>query len=94
MGTGDAQEATGGVRHGRTAIEGGRLACGNIVSHHRVGAVVGCPGQETRYEGPRGSGVIRTGVGRWNELSPVAGLACGRTGRGPSPICLTALRSD
>jgi hypothetical protein len=36
----------------------------------------------------------RAGVGSWNERSPLAGLSCGRTERGASPYCLTALRSD
>ncbi|KAB1978394.1 hypothetical protein F8144_39895 [Streptomyces triticiradicis] len=71
------------VRHRRTAGEGICLACGNIVSHHRVGADVGVRGQEAK-----------DGVGSWNERSPLAGLSCGRTGRGASPYCLTALRSD
>ncbi|TJZ42908.1 hypothetical protein FCH28_33090 [Streptomyces piniterrae] len=66
------------------------LACGNIVSHHRVGADVSC----SAVTFPASAGVIRTGVGSWNELSRPAGLACGRTGRGSSPIFLTALRSD
>ncbi|RNF88669.1 hypothetical protein EEJ42_41325 [Streptomyces botrytidirepellens] len=83
-----------GVRHRRT--DGGRicLACGNIVSHHRVGAVVGCSGRRPSAVRPVRVGPIRTVVGSWNELSRVAGLACGRTGRGSSPIFLTALRSD
>ncbi|ASQ95442.1 hypothetical protein CGL27_22330 [Streptomyces sp. 11-1-2] len=83
-----------GVRHRRTG--GGRrcLACGNIVSHHRVKAVVGCSGRKPVAVCPARAGVIRTVVGSWNELSRVAGLACGRTGRGSSPIFLTALRSD
>ncbi|TXS39451.1 hypothetical protein EAO72_28540 [Streptomyces sp. or43] len=63
------------------------LACGNIVSHHRVGAVVGVRGRRS----PREAG---PGVGSRNERSPLAGLSCGRTGRGPTPYCLTALRSD
>ncbi|TPQ20995.1 hypothetical protein FGD71_017655 [Streptomyces sporangiiformans] len=71
------------VRHRRTDGEGICLACGNIVSHHRVGADVGVRGQEAM-----------DGVGSWNERSPLAGLSCGRTGRGASPYCLTALRSD
>ncbi|QFZ78819.1 hypothetical protein EAO69_28735 [Streptomyces sp. me109] len=71
------------VRHRRTAHEGICLACGNIVSHHQVGADVGVRGQEAK-----------DGVGSWNERSPLAGLSCGRTGRGASPYCLTALRSD
>ncbi|MQS04760.1 hypothetical protein FNX44_023405 [Streptomyces sp. OF1] len=33
----------------------------------------------------RASGEIRTGVGSWNERSPLAGLSCGRTERGASP---------
>ncbi|KAB7847866.1 hypothetical protein FRZ00_10795 [Streptomyces mobaraensis] len=80
----------GCVRHRRSG--GGRicLACGNIVSHHRVGGVVGCSAAGF----PVDAGVIRTDVGSWNELSRPAGLACGRTGRGPTPYCLTALRSD
>ncbi|PHQ51885.1 hypothetical protein BLA24_11145 [Streptomyces cinnamoneus] len=79
-----------GVRRRRSG--GGRicLACGNIVSHHRVGGDVGCSAAGF----PANAGVIRTGVGSWNELSRPAGLACGRTGRGPTPNCLTALRSD
>ena len=71
------------VRHRRTDGGGICLACGNIVSHHRVGADVGVRGQEAK-----------DGVGSWNERSPLAGLSCGRTGRGASPYCLTALRSD
>lgn len=71
------------VRHRRTAGEGICLACGNIVSHHQVGQDVGVRGQEAK-----------DGVGSWNERSPLAGLSCGRTGRGASPYCLTALRSD
>ena len=71
------------VRHRRTDGEGICLACGNIVSHHQVGADVGVRGQEAK-----------DGVGSWNERSPLAGLSCGRTGRGASPYCLTALRSD
>ncbi|RST09251.1 hypothetical protein E2C00_31820 [Streptomyces sp. WAC05374] len=71
------------VRHRRTAGEGKCLACGNIVSDHWVGAFVG-----VRVRRPE------TGVGSWNERSPLAGLSCGRTGRGPTPYCLTALRSD
>ncbi|PRH79013.1 hypothetical protein C6N75_11860 [Streptomyces solincola] len=83
MGRGDTQDRTSHVRHRRTAAEGNGLACGNIVSHHRVGAFVG-----VRVRRPS------TGVGSWNERSPLAGLSCGRTGRGPTPYCLTALRSD
>jgi hypothetical protein len=71
------------VRHRRTDGEGICLACGNIVSHHQVGAYVGVRGQEAK-----------DGVGSWNERSPLAGLSCGRTARGASPHCLTALRSD
>jgi hypothetical protein len=71
------------VRHRRTDGGGICLACGNIVSHHQVGADVGVRGQEAK-----------DGVGSWNERSPLAGLSCGRTGRGASPYCLTALRSD
>ncbi|KAA0935964.1 hypothetical protein FGF04_17225 [Streptomyces apricus] len=75
------------VRHRRSDGGGICLACGNIAQHHRVGADVGVRGQE-------GSTGSRSGVGRWNERSPLAGLSCGRTGRGASPYCLTALRSD
>ncbi|NJP53758.1 hypothetical protein HCJ93_27750 [Streptomyces sp. SBST2-5] len=83
MGGGDKRGRTSHVRHGRTGEGGNCLACGNIVSHHRVGADVGVRGQEAI-----------DGVGSWNERSPLAGLSCGRTGRGSSPHCLTALRSD
>ncbi|QEV68536.1 hypothetical protein DMH25_33185 [Streptomyces sp. WAC 01325] len=83
MGGGDTQDSESHVRHRRTDGEGNCLACGNIVSHHRVGADVGVRGQEAI-----------DGVGSWNERSPLAGLSCGRTGRGSSPHCLTALRSD
>ncbi|AWT44686.1 hypothetical protein DMT42_21910 [Streptomyces actuosus] len=83
MGGGDTQGRPSHVRHRRTGDWGICLACGNIVSHHRVGADVGVRGQEAI-----------DGVGSWNERSPLAGLSCGRTGRGSSPYCLTALRSD
>ncbi|QHA09802.1 hypothetical protein GQF42_24870 [Streptomyces broussonetiae] len=83
MGGGDTQDGPSHVRHRRTGEWGNCLACGNIVSHHRVGAYVGVRGQEAK-----------DGVGSWNERSPLAGLSCGRTGRGSSPHCLTALRSD
>lgn len=83
VGGGDTQERASHVRHRRTGDRGNCLACGNIVSHHRVGADVGVRGQEAI-----------DGVGSWNERSPLAGLSCGRTGRGSSPHCLTALRSD
>ncbi|RRR73808.1 hypothetical protein EHS43_36520 [Streptomyces sp. RP5T] len=83
MGGGDTQERPSHVRHWRTGDWGNCLACGNIVSHYRVGADVGVRGQEAI-----------DGVGSWNERSPLAGLSCGRTGRGSSPHCLTALRSD
>ncbi|NEB00744.1 hypothetical protein G3I78_17000 [Streptomyces sp. SID13726] len=83
MGGGDTQERPSHVRHRRTGEWGNCLACGNIVSHHQVGADVGVRGQEAI-----------DGVGSWNERSPLAGLSCGRTGRGSSPHCLTALRSD
>ncbi|AWK12988.1 hypothetical protein DDQ41_18005 [Streptomyces spongiicola] len=62
------------VRHRRTDGTGNCLACGNIVSHHRVGAFVGVRGRRPQ-----------TGVGSWNERSPLAGLSCGRTGRGSTP---------
>ncbi|AWN32243.1 hypothetical protein DKG71_23835 [Streptomyces sp. NEAU-S7GS2] len=87
---GKRRVGTGRVRHGRSGRGRICLACGNIVSHHRVGADVSC----SAVNFPAGAGVIRTGVGSWNELSRPAGLACGRTGRGPTPNCLTALRSD
>ncbi|QNR95617.1 Hypothetical protein SLIV_20903 [Streptomyces lividans TK24] len=83
MGGGDMQIGPSRVRHRRTGEWGKCLACGNIVSHHRVVADVGVRGQEAI-----------DGVGSWNERSPLAGLSCGRTGRGSSPHCLTALRSD
>ncbi|MPY63641.1 hypothetical protein FNH08_42730 [Streptomyces spongiae] len=83
MGGGDTQERRSRVRHRRTDSEANHLACGNIVSHHQVGADVGVRGQEAK-----------DGVGSWNERSPLAGLSCGRTARGASPHCLTALRSD
>ncbi|PWJ02800.1 hypothetical protein DKG34_36580 [Streptomyces sp. NWU49] len=83
MGGVDTQDGGLSVRHGRTGEGANCLACGNIVSHHRVGADVGVRGQEAIE-----------GVGSWNERSPLAGLSCGRTGRGSSPYCLTALRSD
>ncbi|MEW5354666.1 hypothetical protein E0E62_19765 [Streptomyces sp. 16-176A] len=80
---GRTREKESHVRHRRTGDWGNCLACGNIVSHHRVGTYVGVRGQEAI-----------DGVGSWNERSPLAGLSCGRTGRGSSPHCLTALRSD
>ncbi len=83
VGGGDTQDGASHVRHRRTGDWGNCLACGNIVSHHRVGADVGVTGQEAI-----------DGVGSWNERSPLAGLSCGRTGRGKFPHCLTALRSD
>ncbi|ARF77161.1 hypothetical protein B7C62_14385 [Kitasatospora albolonga] len=81
MGRGDTQAEASHVRHRRTGERGICLACGNIVSHHRVGAVVSCSAVRI----PARCGVIRTDVGSWNELSRPAGLACGRTGRGPTP---------
>ncbi|PWG10496.1 hypothetical protein DF268_26535 [Streptomyces sp. V2] len=93
MGGGDAQERPSRVRHRRTGDGGKCLACGNIVSHHQVGADVGVRARETA-PGPRSRGGDPDGVGSWNERSPLAGLSCGRTARGASPHCLTALRSD
>ncbi|CAH9420071.1 hypothetical protein SGL43_07127 [Streptomyces globisporus] len=81
MGRGDTLAEASHVRHRRTGERGICLACGNIVSHHRVGAVVSCSAVRI----PARRGVIRTDVGSWNELSRPAGLACGRTGRGPTP---------
>ncbi|TFV34370.1 hypothetical protein E4K10_23570 [Streptomyces sp. T1317-0309] len=83
MGGGDPRKRPSRVRQRRTGEWSDCLACGNIVSHHRVGADVGVRGQEAK-----------DGVGSWNERSPLAGLSCGRTARGASPHCLTALRSD
>ncbi|RMB80983.1 hypothetical protein CTZ28_37000 [Streptomyces shenzhenensis] len=93
MGGGDTQNGPSHVRHRRTRGVGNCLACGNIVSHHRVGADVGVRGQEAAAC-LRESGGDPDGVGSWNERSPLAGLSCGRTERGASPYCLTALRSD
>ncbi|ARF66293.1 hypothetical protein B1H20_19875 [Streptomyces violaceoruber] len=81
MGRGDTSAGPSHVRHRRSGERGICLACGNIVSHHRVGAVVSCSAVRI----PARRGVIRTDVGSWNELSRPAGLACGRTGRGPTP---------
>lgn len=46
VGRGDTRFRRSHVRHRRTGDRGICLACGNIVSHHRVGAVVGCSGPE------------------------------------------------
>ncbi|QES03679.1 hypothetical protein DEJ44_14790 [Streptomyces venezuelae] len=81
MERGDSRASASHVRHRRTDGAGNYLACGNIVSHHRVGAFVGCSAAGPLAEG----GVIRTDVGSWNERSPLAGLSCGRTGRGSTP---------
>ena len=42
VGRGDTRSRTSHVRHRRTDSGGICLACGNIVSHHQVGAGVGC----------------------------------------------------
>ncbi|MBP5862023.1 hypothetical protein F3K20_25645 [Streptomyces scabiei] len=94
MGGGDTQERPSHVRHRRTDGGGNCLACGNIVSHHRVGADVGVRDPGGSNFCLRESGGEPDGVGSWNERSPLAGLSCGRTERGASPHCLTALRSD
>ncbi|ALM40742.1 hypothetical protein SFR_4127 [Streptomyces sp. FR-008] len=46
MGRGASLVRPSRVRHRRSGVAGNSLACGNIVSHHRVGAVVGVRGQE------------------------------------------------
>ena len=46
VGGGDTQKRPSRVRHRRSDSEGNCLACGNIVSHDRVGAYVGVRGQE------------------------------------------------
>ncbi len=46
VGGGDTQKRASHVRHRRTHGEGNCLACGNIVSHHQVGADVGVRVQE------------------------------------------------
>lgn len=61
VGRGDTRAKASHVRHRRTGERAICLACGNIVSHHRVGAVVGVRGGGSARQQGRVSAVEMSG---------------------------------